>query len=96
MKLLMIFCSEYLSEPVREALDGLKLNCSAEVPEVLGCNGPYKRMDTPAFPGTANLFFVPVDDERVEEVRGALVALLDHCEEERCLRMIAVEAAPLI
>lgn len=96
MKLLMIFCTEYLAEPVRGALDGLKLSCSAEVPEILGCNGPFKRLNTPAFPGSANLFFVPVEDDRVDEIRDALSRLLDRCEEERCLRMLALDAEPLI
>lgn len=96
MKLLMIFCSEYLAETVRTALDDVKVECSAEVPQVLGAAGQFRRLDTPAFPGTANLFFVPVQDERVAEIRDRLAALLDRCQEERCIRIVALDIEPVL
>jgi hypothetical protein len=96
MKLLLIFCSEYLADPVREALAGLKVECSAEVPEALGCAGPFKRWNTPAFPGTANLFFVPLPDETVPELKDTLCKLLEHCGEEPCLRIVALPAEKVL
>ena len=96
MKCLLIFCSEYLEGKVRTTLEKLKIGCFAEIADVMGCSGGIKHMNTPAFPGSANIFFAVVEESRTDEVKRALAELLDHCEGEKCLRCMALDAEALV
>ena len=90
MKMLLIMCSDVIAEDLRKVIDDIKLDCYLEVPKAHGCAGDFKRMDSYAFPGTANLFFVPCPDEKLDEIVARLQQYRDRCKYDKCMRMVTL------
>jgi hypothetical protein len=90
----MIFTSSGFADRVREVLDGLGLDCYVELPNLRGVAEGVKRLGTHAWPGSATMFFAPVDERTLPRLTEAVADARSACDAECCLKVMSLEANP--
>lgn len=97
MKMLMLMCEETIADDVRVILmDFCGHGCFLELQKAHASIDAERRMDSAAFPGTANLFLVPLQEEQVAELKDRVLHLETSCPYKCCLKMIALEAQEVL
>jgi hypothetical protein len=97
MKMVLLMCEESVAEPVREILSGLSTEgCFLEIPKAHASIASEKRLDTPAFPGTANFFLLPIAEDKIEQLKKKVERYKDSCPFHCCLKLIAFDAEAIL
>ena len=97
MKMMLLMCEETIADDVREILvDFCGHGCFLEIQKAHASIGPERRMDSAAFPGTANLFLAPLPEEQIAQVKERLLYLETSCPYKCCLKMMALEAQEVL
>jgi len=97
VKMLMLMCEEMIADDVRAILmDFCGQGCFLELQRAHASIGAERRMDSAAFPGTANLFLAPLPEEQIAELKNRLLHLETSCPYHCCLKMMALEAEEVL
>lgn len=97
MKLLMLMCEETIADDVRQILMEIcGQGCFLEIPKAHASIGEERRMDNAAFPGTANLFMAPLNDEIIHTIKERVKDFELSCPYKCCLKMMALEAQEVL
>ena len=96
MKLVMILCSEVIATDVTKMLAELRPSCYVEIPRALGASGEVRRLDTPAFPGTASVFFVGLQDDQAEQLLDRLRQYSEECPHQHCMEAMVLQPVQVL
>jgi len=97
MRMLMLMCDETIADNVRDILgEFCEQSCFLEIPKAHASIGTEKRMDTPAFPGTANLFLAALGEEQIPQLKERARQFEISCPHQCCLKIVALEAREIL
>ena len=74
MKLLMIILDESVKDEVESVLERHGVNGYTEIPMVLGEGLSGKKLSSRLHPGANSIVFTIIDDDKLVEIRAALLA----------------------
>ena len=97
MKMLMLMCEETIADDIREILcEFCGESCFLEIPKTHASIRAEKRMDSAAFPGTANLFLAALDEEQIPQLKKKVQRFETACPYACCLKVVALEAQEVL
>ena len=98
MKMILIMCEDTIADEVRAILSEFSGHegCFLEIPRAHASIRLEKRMDSSAFPGTANLFLFPLEENKIESLKEKVQQFETSCPYQCCLKIMALNAEEIL